>query len=173
MYGDEKRTRIISQTGLFIALIAIGSYITIPMIPVPITLQSLFVLLCGCIMKRYAAIAVSLYIILGLLGLPVFHQFTSGPGILFGPTGGYLVGFIFAALITGFFYEKKNKFFRISGLFLGTAAIIICGVFWMAFSTGITIFDAVLIGAFPFIIGDLIKITLAFFIFERVEDNYD
>ena len=173
MYGDEKRTQVISQTGLFIALIAIGSYFVIPMIPVPITLQTLFVLLCGCIMKRYALIAVLLYVILGIIGLPVFHQFTSGPGILLGPTGGYLIGFILAALIVGLSYEKKSRFIRICGLFLGTTAIALCGVLWIALSTGISFFEAVLIGAVPFIVGDLIKITLAFFISARVESYND
>ncbi|MDD3977569.1 MAG: biotin transporter BioY [Methanomicrobium sp.] len=169
MYGDEKRTQIISQTGLFIALTAIGSYITIPMIPVPFTLQTLFVLLCGCIMKRYAVVSISLYLIIGLIGLPVFHQLTSGPGILLGPTGGYLIGFVAASFIVGIFYEKKSRILRISGLFLGTAAILIFGVLWIAVSSGISIWSAFLIGAVPFVVGDLIKIILAFLISERVE----
>lgn len=173
MYGDEKRTQIISQTALFIALIAIGGYIIIPMVPVPITLQTLFVLLCGCVMKRYAIIPVTLYVFLGTLGLPVFHQFTSGPGILLGPTGGYLIGFIIAAAIVGIFYENKNRFFRATGLVLGTFTITLFGVLWISFSTGMTLFDAVLIGALPFIIGSVIKIAIAYVIAERIEGQYD
>jgi len=173
MYGDEKRTQIISQTALFIALIAIGSYIIIPMVPVPITLQTLFVLLCGCIMKRYAVIPATLYVFLGTLGLPVFHQFTSGPGVLLGPTGGYLIGFIFAATITGIFYENKKRLFRITGLVLGTFSITLCGVLWISFSTGMSISDAILIGALPFIIGDIVKIALVYIIAERIEEKND
>lgn len=173
MYGDEKRAQIIALTGLFIALTAAGSLIVIPLVPVPFTLQTLFVLLCGCVMKRYAAAAISLYVFLGLLGLPVFHQFTSGPGVLLGPTGGYLAGFIIAALIVGLCYETENKIIRISGLVLGDFAILACGVMWLSFSTGIFIFDAVLAGALPFLTGDLIKIILAYIIYSRTGDVYD
>ena len=60
-----------------------------------LTLQTLFILLAGVVMKRYAILPVSLYVILGALGLPVFHSVVTGFGILLGPTGGYLIGFIF------------------------------------------------------------------------------
>ncbi len=169
MYGDIRRTEIIYQTAIFIALFAIGSYIVIPMVPVPVTLQTLFILLCGCVMKRHAAIPAVLYIILGTLGLPLFHQMTSGPGILMGPTGGYMFGFIIAALIVGIACERNSKTIKIAGLALGSAAITICGVIWISISTGLSIGDALLIGAAPFVIGDILKIAAAYLISERIK----
>ena len=171
MFGDTKRTEIINQTALFIALFAIGGYITVPMIPVPVTLQTLFILLCGCVMKRHAVIPTVLYIILGTLGLPVFHQMTSGPGILMGPTGGYMFGFIIAALIIGFACERNSKAIKIAGLILGTCAITICGVIWISVSTGLSIADAFLVGAVPFVFGDILKIAAAYLISERIEST--
>ena len=82
----------------------------------PVTLQTLFVLLAGAVMKRYAVIPVSLYVVLGALGLPVFHTGVTGSGILLGPTGGYLIGFIFAALVVGIAYENVSETVRITGL---------------------------------------------------------
>ncbi|MBP2132793.1 biotin transport system substrate-specific component [Methanomicrobium sp. W14] len=173
MYGDEKRAELVAQAGLFIALIAVGGYIVIPMFPVPITLQTFFVLLCGCVMKRYAAIAAFLYVLLGLLGLPVFHQLMSGPGVILGPTGGYLAGFILAAAIVGFSYEKKSRYTRIFGLIAGTATITSCGVLWLFLSTGVTLSDAIIAGAVPFVIGDFVKLVAVFLVFQRIESRYD
>src|SRR5512136_390785 len=105
MFGDLDRSRKIGYSAVFIGLITLGSWISVPWIPVPFTLQTLFVLLAGAVMKRYAVIPVSLYVILGALGLPLFHNGIAGIGVLLGPTGGYLIGFIFAALATGLAYE--------------------------------------------------------------------
>ena len=86
----------------------------------PFTLQTLFVLLAGIVMKRYAVIPVSLYVILGALGLPLFHNGIAGVGVLLGPTGGYLTGFIVAALMTGLAYETRRVSVRICGLVSAT-----------------------------------------------------
>ena len=107
MFGDPDRSRQIAYSAACIGLITLGSWISIPCIPVPFTLQTLFVLLTGMVMKRYAVIPVSLYVILGALGLPLFHNGIAGIGVLLGPTGGYLTGFIVAALITGLAYEHS------------------------------------------------------------------
>ena len=73
-------------------------------------------LLAGAVMKRYAVIPVSLYVILGALGLPLFHNGITGLGVLLGPTGGYLIGFIVAALISGLAYEYPSRPVHICGL---------------------------------------------------------
>ncbi len=171
MYGNEERTRIITYTGIFIALFAAGSYITIPMIPVPFTLQTLFVLLSGAVMKKRAVIPVLLYIFLGAIGLPVFHQFTAGPGVLLGPTGGYIAGFIIAAIIVGNLYECRNKYIRAGSFFAGSFAILGAGIIWLSVSTSMNIAESFLIGALPFIPGDCVKSAAAYFIAERVNDK--
>lgn len=171
IYGDEERTKTIAYTGIFIALIAVGSYITIPMIPVPFTLQTLFVILAGAVMKRKAVIPVVLYIFFGTIGLPLFHQFTSGPGILLGPTGGYIFGFIAAAAIVGFLYEQKNRLIRAGSLFAGSFVILLCGVMWLSISTPMGLTESFLLGAVPFIPGECIKSAAVFLIAERIDDK--
>src|SRR5512136_1237114 len=118
MFGNINRSRTIAYSAAFIGLITLGSWISVPCIPVPFTLQTLFVLLAGAVMKRYAVIPVFLYVILGTLGLPLFHNGVAGVGVLLGPTGGYLIGFIFAALATGLAYEHPSRPIRICGLVL-------------------------------------------------------
>ena len=109
MFGDLEKARIIAYSAAFIGLISLGAWVSIPFFPVPLTLQTLFVLLAGAVMKRYAVIPVSLYVLLGALGLPVYHTGVTGIGILLGPTGGYLIGFIFAALAVGIAMNTNLK----------------------------------------------------------------
>jgi biotin transport system substrate-specific component len=127
MFGDPQRSAIIAYTSVFIGLIAVGGWISIPFIPVPLTLQTFFVLLAGTVMKRLAVIPAALYILCGALSLPVFHNGTAGIGVLLGPTGGYIVGFVPAALVVGIAYEGSGTFRRIAGLVLGTALICVRG----------------------------------------------
>ncbi|UUX93933.1 biotin transporter BioY [Methanoplanus endosymbiosus] len=171
MYGDERRTLLITGTAAFIALMAVGANIVIPMFPVPITLQTLFVLLAGAVMKRYAVIPVILYVILGIAGLPVFHQFASGPGVLMGPTGGYMAAFIPAVVIVGLAYERKNRNLRILSLVFASMLILFCGTLWISVSSGITVLQAAVVGFLPFVFGDLIKSGAAFIIAERLDER--
>jgi biotin transport system substrate-specific component len=168
MFGDINRATIISYSAAFVGLITLGSWISIPFVPVPLTLQTLFVLLSGTVMKRSAVIPVALYLVLGMLGLPLFHNGLSGIGVLLGPTGGYLIGFVPAAIITGLLYEKDSKKLRITGLVLSIAVIYACGIVWLCWSTGIGIAAGVLIGLLPFIPGDILKISAVFLIAERL-----
>jgi biotin transport system substrate-specific component len=168
MFGDLTRSRTITYSAAFIGLITLGSWISIPCIPVPFTLQTLFVLLAGAVMKRYAVIPVSLYIILGALGLPLFHNGIAGIGILLGPTGGYLIGFIAAAIITGLAYEYPSRPVRICGLTFATLVIYACGIGWLMYSLNLEFVPAFAAGVLPFIIGDAIKAGAAYLIAGRL-----
>lgn len=168
MFGDLQKSRTIAFSAAFLGLITLGSWISIPFFPVPFTLQTLFVLLAGAVMKRYAVIPVSLYVGLGVLGLPVFHNGMAGPGILLGPTGGYLIGFIAAALIAGLAYESSSRYVRAGGLAAATAAIYAGGVMWLTYSLGISFPVAFATGVLPFIIGDIVKASAAYLIAERI-----
>ena len=97
--------------GLFSSLITIGAFIKIPFFIVPVTLQTLFVVLAGFMLSRKDSLmSVSLYLIMGLLGFPVFAR-GGGFGYVFQPTFGYLIGFLFCVLFIGYFNNKvKNKF---------------------------------------------------------------
>ncbi|MFA6226406.1 MAG: biotin transporter BioY [Methanoregula sp.] len=168
MFGNLKRSRIIALSAVFIALIALGSWVSVPFFPVPLTLQTLFVLLAGAVMRRYAVIPVTLYILLGALGLPVFHNGIAGIGILLGPTGGYLAGFIPAALIAGLAYEVSAARVRVIGLAATTVIIYACGISWLMYSTDMGIVAALSMGMVPFLPGDLIKGSAAYLITKRL-----
>jgi len=169
MYGNEKKSQLVALTATFVALITVGAWISIPLPPVPLTLQTFFVLLAGVIMKRHAAIPAVLYLVLGALNVPVFHNALAGIGVILGPTGGFLIGFIPAALIAGLTYEQKERIVRIMGLVAATAAIYVFGVSWLSFSAGISISQAVLIGAVPFLAGDFLKGIAVYSIGERMQ----
>ena len=168
MFGDPDRSKTIAFSAAFIGLIAAGSWISLPFFPVPLTLQTLFVLLAGAVMKRYAVIPVTLYVIMGAAGLPVFHNGVAGLGVLLGPTGGYLVGFIVAAFISGVSFEYLSPPIRIAGLSAATLAIYTCGTAWLMYSTGIGLLPAIAAGVVPFIPGDIIKAAAAYGIARRL-----
>jgi len=168
MQGDRQRALIIAETAAFIGLIAIGSWISIPFLPVPLTLQTMFVLLAAIVMKRYAVIPATLFILFGALNLPVFHNGTSGIGVLLGPTGGYLVGFIPAALVAGLAYEKRSPAWNIAGICAAEAFIYAFGAGWLAFSTGMSLLQATIIGVLPFLPGDAVKAWAAHAIGKRI-----
>jgi biotin transport system substrate-specific component len=168
MFGDLNRSRTIAYSAAFIGLIALGSWISLPVGSIPFTLQTLFVLLAGIVMHRAGAVPVLLYCILGILGLPLFHNGMAGIGVLLGPSGGYLVGFIFAALVTGLAYEHDSPVIRILGLGAATAVIYLFGVAWLMYSLHLGFIPAVVTGVIPFLIGDAIKAAAAYLIGQKI-----
>lgn len=104
----------------------------------------------------------------------IFHNFTGGVGILLGPTGGFLIGFVFGAYMTGFFYEKiNNDKLRFSSFLFSIAPIYIVGILWLSFITNIEISKAIFVGGVPFIPGDIIKIIMAFLVEKRVNKYFN
>lgn len=168
MYGDERRSRTIAESAGFIALIAAGSWVSIPFFPVPLTLQTFFVLLAGAVMRRRAVVPVGLYLLLGALGLPVFHNATAGFGVLLGPTGGFIVGFVAAALVAGYAYEHPSDRVRVAGLAAASLLVYLFGVSWLALSTGMGVLAAVIVGMLPFLPGDAVKAAAVFFVARRL-----
>jgi len=146
---------------IFTALIAAGAFIRIPIPPVPITLQTLFVLICGLLLPmRLSLASVGTYLFLGLVGLPVF---TSGGGFaaLTGPTGGYLVGLVPAVLVLSAFRGRNSFFLYLAGSISATVALYIPGLLWLGHSLDLTWQATLSAGLVPFIIGDSIKIVVA------------
>ncbi len=168
MYGDEEKSRSIIQSALFVALLAVSGWIAIPLGPVPFTLQSLFVLLAGAVMGRRGAIPVAIYLTLGVMNLPVFHNGLAGIGVLLGPSGGFLLGFVPAAYCVGIGYEQGKTWTKITGLCVGMILIYGCGLAWLMISTGMELWGALLVGVIPFLIGDAIKIVAAYAIADKL-----
>lgn len=167
MYGDEKRSALLVHSAVFIALITIGGWISVPFI-VPFTLQTLFVLLAASMMKKYAVVPAALYVMFGALGLPLFHSGTSGIGILLGPTGGFLIGFMPMAFIAGLFFSKKTLAADLCGMGLGMLVCYVCGVVWFMISAGALLAAALITCVLPFIAGDLVKVAAAEFVTLRL-----
>jgi len=159
--------RMTAYASLLAALTAVGAYIAIPIGPVPIVLQNLFVYLTGLLLgSRWGSMGIAAYLLAGAVGLPVFAGGKGGIGHLVGPTGGYLLGFLPAVALIGFITEKTQGklLFGIVALVAGTVVIYACGVTWLSIVTGMTVVRSLLVGMVPFLIGDAIKIAAALFI---------
>lgn len=161
-----------SPLGLFligalsIAALAASARIQVPMIPVPITLQTAVVLILPCLLGWRIALGIlAAYFAAGAAGLPVFAGVLAGPAYFVGPTGGYLLGFAVAMSLTGIIFERKAKwsFLELGGLMLAAHMIILAlGAFWLAFGApmlGMT--QALATGVYPFVIGSVLKAGLA------------
>jgi len=147
----------------FSLIIAVSAQVSIPLpfTPVPVTLQTLAVVLTGALLgsKRGAA-AVLLYLAEGFAGLPVFSFGTAGLIHLLGPTGGYLVGFVAAAWLTGFLVERRIAATLLGALIvlaLGHLVPYVSGVAWLGATLGLP--RAFTLGFFPFLAGDAMKIA--------------
>ena len=151
------------------AFIAAGAFISIPLGPVPITLQTLFVLLTGLLLGfKWGLGAIGVYLLAGAVGLPVFSQGRGGFAHFLGPTGGYLIGFIAAVCVVGLIADwirhrlPENALSRFGlellAVTLGTATIYAVGVPWLKTVAQLPWQTALSLGVIPFLIGDLVKI---------------
>lgn len=162
------KTRNIVYIGIFAAVIAVCSWIQIPLV-VPITLQILGICVAaGLLGFKKGVLSVVVYELIGFIGVPVFANFGAGPGVLLGVTGGYIVGFIFSAAIVGgavSHFGRKIPVYIIS-MVLGVAVCYIFGTAWfMVWSStngsAATLSGALMSCVVPFIVPDLVKIALA------------
>ena len=151
------------------ALTAVAAQVAAPLWPVPITGQTLAVLLVGVTLgATRGAISLSLYAVLGIVGLPVFSEYSSGWGVIAGPTGGYIIGFIFAAALTGWLAQREwdRKLVRAFLAFLAGSVIPFAfGLPWLAVALGNLgypndVNSVLQAGFYPFIVGGIIKAAL-------------
>jgi biotin transport system substrate-specific component len=144
--------------------VALCAQISIPMLPVPMTLQTLAVLAIGGVYgARLGIAALALYALEGAVGLPVFAEMKAGLPVLLGPSGGYIVGFILAAGLVGYLAEKgwdRNAFTMCAATLMGAAILYIPGLAWLHQFMG-NVSDTLSAGLIPFIPGDVIKAILA------------
>ena len=158
-------TKTLTLIGVMTAVICIMGPLSIqlPISPVPISLGTLAIYFVIYVLgMKKGTISCCIYLLIGFIVIPVFTGFTSGPAKLLGPTGGYLVGYIFMALICGFVVDKTNNIFAcFSGILLGTAVLYLFGTVWLAYQADMTFMAALAAGVLPFILGDLAKIVIA------------
>lgn len=147
------------------ALTAIAAQVQVPLWPVPITAQTLAVLLVGSSLGALrGTLSMVLYAVLGMVGLPVFSDASSGMGVILGPTGGYIVGFIFAAAFTGWIAQRSwdRRILRAILAFAGgTVVTFAIGLPWLAVTLGLDLQQTLQAGLYPFIVGGAVKTVIA------------
>lgn len=168
---------------LFAAIICVSTVITIPLpfTPVPITLQVMTICIAGAVLGyKKGVIAVGIYILLGFIGLPVFSGMKSGPAVLFGPTGGYILGFLPMTFFIGFlvcnFIKSKDsavmksiKYFIV--MFLGLIVLYLFGTIQLMFIAHLNLAGALATAVIPFVGFDIAKIIFAVVISYFIRQN--
>lgn len=154
----------ITMVALMSAVLCLMGPLSIPIGPVPISLTNLALYLVLYILGwKMGTLAYLVYLLIGLVGVPVFSGFSGGPMKLFGPTGGYLIGFLPMAVLLGLFLEKHFRRRLLCILLLEAATWIpyLMGTVWLSMSTGMSFFAALTVGVLIFLPVDLIKMVLA------------
>lgn len=154
------------KVAMMCAIICVSGFIKIdlPFSPVPITGQTLGVMLAGLVLLPLeAAMSVLLFVLIGLIGVPVFSGGRAGFPVLLGPSGGYIVGFVAAAYVIALLKGKQNHFVQqVFACAVGGILVVYgFGVPWLAFVTKMSLQKAVMAGVVPFLVGDAIKVVMA------------
>ena len=169
--NNQKIIKKISIIVIGTIILTLSAKIKIPFYPVPMTMQTFVVLFLGVSLGYKIALAtVSLYLLEGILGLPVFSNSPEkGVGLVYftGPTMGYLIGFLFAAFLSGYFDFKKNIFLIFLKLILSVSVIYLLGILWLGIIIGWDkpIFE---LGAKPFLLAELFKILILVLITKKI-----
>ncbi len=164
--GKSIKTKDMTKIALFVALISISSYINIPLpfTTILITGQTIVVNLIGLLLSPVqVVITMVIYVLLGLVGLPVFSGGVGGPAKLFGPTGGYVLGFVLAAVLISILKGSGTKFIRncIATVIVGIPALYVVVMLYMKIVIGMDWSTAFMVGVIPFIPLDIVKCIFA------------
>lgn len=163
---EEKSVKKYLIIALMAAIISILSPMSImlPISPVPISLATFAIYLTAYVLGGIdGAISTMIYVLLGIVGAPVFTGFTGGIAKILGPTGGYIIAYVFLAIIAGTFVEKffGNTFLCFVGMVIGTIVLYLVGTLWLSYVAGMSFDKALFAGVIPFIPGDIVKMILA------------
>jgi biotin transport system substrate-specific component len=170
---NSKTVDAIIGVAFFAIATTLGAYIRIPVpgTPVPITLQTFFVVLSGAVLgSRLGLFSQMGYILIGAIGLPVFQGHAFGVSHILGPTGGYLLGFMAASFLVGKILEKEtHSLFRVAASFaIGNFVLYTLGTLWLMLAYRISFINAVMIGVLPFFTVELAKIFLAAAVYNKI-----
>lgn len=163
-------TKKIVTISITTALMCVLSPISIPLVGgVPISLATLVVMLVASLIGYDSVIVVVLYIVFGLMGLPVLSGYSSGASIVFGMTGGYIFGYLLLALVTAIAYKKyESKSLRFVGMIIGTALLYVLGTIWFMAYTKMALVPSLMACVIPFIPGDLVKMVVVLLLEPRL-----
>lgn len=162
-------TKQLTLTALMTSILCIVAPFSLPLpfSPVPISFATFILYVSAYVLgPKFGAVSCILYLLLGFVGLPVFSGFSGGVGRLFGPTGGYMIGYLFLVLISGFVIEMSDgrRLPSAFGFILGTAITYAFGSAWLAVQMDLTFMQGVAAGVLPYLPGDTIKIIAALII---------
>lgn len=167
------KTRNLVLYALFAAVTVVLSQIAIPLpfTPVPINLATFAVFLAGGLLGATGgAVSQAVYVLLGAVGAPVYAQFSGGLGILAGPTGGYLIGYITAAWLAGFLLPRlpQKIHFHMLAMALGMLSCYVLGTGWFMHQQNVGLLPALGMCVIPFLIGDALKILAAALVVKKI-----
>ena len=168
------KTRDIVLIGVFAAMICVFAPFSVPVGPIPISLASFAVYIASVLGAKKGCAAVGIYILIGALGLPVFSGFSGGISKIAGLTGGYIIGYMFCALLSGIIIERagNKKSAYPMAFIIGTAVLYAFGTAWFMIQSGNGLYESLLACVIPFLIGDAVKIAAASVIVYRMR-SYD
>ena len=155
------------------ALTCILAPFSLPIGPVPISLTNLVIYFSLYLLGwKLGTLSYVIYLLIGLVGVPVFSGFTAGPAKLFGPTGGYLIGFIPMAIIAGIVIDKYTEKWLLCllAMIVGTIVCYALGTAWLAYEAEMTFQAALMAGVIPFIIGDIAKMIVAIIVAPMIKN---
>jgi biotin transport system substrate-specific component len=164
----------ITIIGLMTAVICILGPLSIPVGVIPISFTNFAIYFALYILgAKKATMSFIIYMLIGLVGAPVFSGFSGGPAKLLGPTGGYIIGFLFMALISGFFIDRfiDKWYLCVFGMILGTAVCYTFGTVWLSYQADLSMSAALALGVIPFIPADLVKIIIVAFIGPQIRER--
>ena len=158
--------REITQIALCVSLLCVASYLVIPLpfTPVVISLQTVMVNVIALILKpKEAGITILIYLLMGFIGLPVFSAGTAGPGKLFGPTGGFYFGFLFAVILISMLRKRRRtwKYYCMVTIIIGIPVQHVCAILVMCMYNGGNVSAAIAAVSLPFFVGDVFKCIIA------------
>ena len=168
------KTKDMVTVGVFAAMICVFAPFSVPVGPIPISLASFAVYIASALGAKKGCAAVGIYILIGALGLPVFSGFSGGISKIAGLTGGYIIGYMFCALLSGIIIERagNKKSAYPMAFIIGTAVLYAFGTAWFMIQSGNGLYESLLACVIPFLIGDAVKIAAASVIVYRMR-SYD
>lgn len=169
-------TKDMALIGVMAALLCVTGPMVfpVPASPVPVSLGSLVVYLgVYALGKKRSSMACVIYLLIGFFGLPVFSGFAGGPGKIFGPTGGYIIGYVFMSYIGGVFIEKwkDRKLMHLLGIMGGTMVCYLLGTVWLMIQAELNLYVAFFTGVVPFIPGDIAKVLVALILGSKIKNS--
>jgi biotin transport system substrate-specific component len=170
---QRSKTLKMMLCAMFAAITAVLSQIVIPIGPVPINLATFAVFCAGTLLgSKLGALSLATWAVLGAAGVPVFAMFRGGVGALVGPTGGYIIGYIPAAFITGLLTERFTGGGKVYmypfAMSAGMLTYFALGTAWFVFSTGTGLWEALMLCVIPFLPGEVLKMAAATLLTKRL-----